>query len=650
MKVQIKVHSLSPHFYSCNEDTKVKFHLSQLFTECGVAVVGVIDDRELYIYRNSIREVDIYSIYCGGVLFFAVSAYDKQHIMADEKPKVDQKIEKEKDTQPPTTTPAKDNTDMPVKSKDNNDNKPQNGKSTAAVQDEKKKDTNKVSTTTTKIEGKNGNTKPTNTNNSTATTAEDKNDETSMKEKLLKKKLSQKKLRRTKSGDDSHKANDNGDKKKKGGEGGDQKKDNDRRGRKRRSSEDHHRRGGGKRGGHGHHNGRGREGYRGGPPQRDWPPPREFGGRDPYYGRGGPGPRDWDYRGGGDMYGRGPPGGGWGNDRGRYDDRRGPRDFDYDQRFGGGGRRDERERDIYGRGYNNGPPPPPMQQQEKSRSGSISSKGSRSYSRSGSRSYSSRSRSRSRSYSSHSSRGSSRSHSRSYSRSPSRDSGIKKKRSSGSHSRESRDRSSSPAAEVDETTKDQRTIFVSQLVMRADERDISRYFKRKVGTKVRDVILLRDKRTGRHKGCAYVELSSLNDVDRALKATGKIPEFQRFPIMIKRSEAEKNLPGSSTSTAVFTPPGASSSTNHGGQPVQLNEDGKRIEAKQVYVGHIDRCVTQAQLYALFSQFGQLDKVILQMDMSTMISKGFGFLTYRDPKDANLAIQTMSGQMLAGKPL
>jgi len=579
--------------------------------------------------------------------------------MADdnEKPKVDKKIEKEKVTQPLTTTPAKGNTDIPIKSGDNSDNTPQNGNSTtAAVQDdEKKKDTNKVSTTTTKIEGNNGNTEPTNNNTST-TTAGDKNDETSMKEKLLKKKLSQKKIRRTKSQDDSTKSNsskhENGDKKKKGGEGGDQKKDNDRRGRKRRSSEDQHRRGGGKGGGHGHHNGRGgRDGYRGGPPQRDWPPQREFGGRgDPYYGRGGPGPRD--YRGGGDMYGRGPPGGGWGNDRGRYDDRRGPppgRDYDYDQRFGGG-RRDERERDIYGRGYNNGPPPPPMQQQEKSRSGSISSKGSRSYSRSRSRSYSSRSRSGSRSYSSHSSRGSSRSHSRSYSRSPSRDSGIKKKRSSGSHSRGSRDRSSSPAAEVDETTKDQRTIFVSQLVMRADERDISRYFKRKVGTKVRDVILLRDKRTGRHKGCAYVELSSEKDVDRALKATGKIPEFQRFPIMIKRSEAEKNLPGSSTSTAVFTPPGASSSTNHGGQPVQLNEDGKRIEAKQVYVGHIDRCVTQAQLYALFSQFGQLDKVILQMDMSTMISKGFGFLTYRDPKDANLAIQTMSGQMLAGKPL
>lgn len=200
---------------------------------------------------------------------------------------------------------------------------------------------------------------------------------------------------------------------------------------------------------------------------------------------------------------------------------------------------------------------------------------------------------------------------------------------------------------MDEATKDQRTIFVSQLVMRADDRDIAHYFKRKVGTKVRDVILLRDRRTGRHKGCAYVELSSLADVDRALGATGKTPDFQRFPILVKRTEAEKNLAASSAST--FTPP-ASSTMNHGGAPIQLTPDGKRMEAQKVYVGSIDRCVTQAQMHALFSQFGQLDKVLLQMDMATAVSRGFAFLSYRDPKDANLAIQTMSGQMLAGRPL
>ena len=39
-----------------------------------------------------------------------------------------------------------------------------------------------------------------------------------------------------------------------------------------------------------------------------------------------------------------------------------------------------------------------------------------------------------------------------------------------------------------------------------------------------------------------------------------------------------------------------------------------------------------------------------MDPSTGISKGFAFLSFVDPKAANLAIQTMAGQILAGRAL
>ncbi len=341
-----------------------------------------------------------------------------------------------------------------------------------------------------------------------------------------------------------------------------------------------------------------------------------------------------------------------------------------------GGRRDERERDIYERNAGQPPSSPqPLPQRgsvgsrreipdrKDDRSHSISS---RSYSPSLSRSRSNStksdgSRSRSSSRSSHS-RGSSRSVSRSYSRSSSRGSVNRKRTSSIDHSHDNKrrksnrsSRSNSPhsadveeeAALVDEATKDQRTIFVSQLVMRAEERDISRYFKRSIGIKVRDVILLRDRRTGRHKGCAYVELGSLGDVERALKATGKTPDFQRFPILVKRTEAEKNgmtIAASGAGLGIqFTPPVSST-------PYQLTPDGRRIEAQKVYIGSIDPCITQAQLYALFCQFGPLEKVLLQIDVSTGMSRGFAFLSYRDPKDANLAIQTMSGQMLVGRPL
>ena len=181
---------------------------------------------------------------------------------------------------------------------------------------------------------------------------------------------------------------------------------------------------------------------------------------------------------------------------------------------------------------------------------------------------------------------------------------------------------------------------MSQLVMRADERDVRHYFRRGVGVSVRDVQLLRDRRTGRHRGCAYVELGTLSDVTLALAATGRVPDFQRFPILVKHSEAERNAAPGATALGI------------GGDMTSASGDGGRDggEAQKVYVGSIDTVVTQAQLYALFSAFGPLQKVLLQMDPLTGQSKGFAFLSYRDPNDANLAIRTMGGQVVAGRQL
>jgi len=217
-------------------------------------------------------------------------------------------------------------------------------------------------------------------------------------------------------------------------------------------------------------------------------------------------------------------------------------------------------------------------------------------------------------------------------------------------------------------TKDQRTVFVSQLVMRADEHDIRRYFKKKAKCRVNDVIFLKDRRTGRHKGSAYVELAKLEDVPNAVKLSGQVPDFQRFPISIKGSDAEKNYEPDAaapplnhvaiydttnpTTTATTKPSSATnghhSSTNATNNATTVPKHNKKFEIQNVYIGSIDRCVTQAQLFALFSQFGSLEKVSLQVDTTTGLSRGFAFLSFRDVKDANLAIQTMSGQQLAGR--
>ena len=51
---------------------------------------------------------------------------------------------------------------------------------------------------------------------------------------------------------------------------------------------------------------------------------------------------------------------------------------------------------------------------------------------------------------------------------------------------------------------------------------------------------LSDKRTGRHKGCAYVKLSWVEDVHRVVEVSATTMEFQCFPILIKILEVEKN--------------------------------------------------------------------------------------------------------------
>jgi len=209
-------------------------------------------------------------------------------------------------------------------------------------------------------------------------------------------------------------------------------------------------------------------------------------------------------------------------------------------------------------------------------------------------------------------------------------------------------------------TKDQRTIFISQLVMRTTEHDVRKFLRKYVGvSKVKQVIFLQDKRTGRHKGCCYVELGRLSDVQKAVEYDGKIPSFQRFPILIKPSEAEKNYlstagtePATVFDSALMTPviPAASSATALSSSASTIDATGKKVIIQNVYIGSIDRLVTQAQLHAIFSQFGQLTSLHLPLDPSTGLHRGYAFLSYSDAKSANLAIKTMAGQSIAGRQL
>ena len=101
--------------------------------------------------------------------------------------------------------------------------------------------------------------------------------------------------------------------------------------------------------------------------------------------------------------------------------------------------------------------------------------------------------------------------------------------------------------EIDNLTKDQRTIFVGQLVAKVNEKQLEEFFET-LGP-VNDVIMLRDKGTGRHKGFGYVEMAELESIPNCLLLNNVVPNFQKYPILVKASEAEKNFLAKKESSA-----------------------------------------------------------------------------------------------------
>lgn len=180
-------------------------------------------------------------------------------------------------------------------------------------------------------------------------------------------------------------------------------------------------------------------------------------------------------------------------------------------------------------------------------------------------------------------------------------------------------------------TRDARTLFVSQLVVRASDRDIRAFFEQ-IGP-VADVRLIRDKQTGKSKGLGYVEFEDLDSVPKALLLNGqafcmkhKACSCSGFPIAIKASECEKNY------AAMAEAAGGSAN------PQTLE--------KRAYIGGLPKEVTEGDLKALAGMVGAVDKAtIIRDDRGN--SRGVAFVQFMDAATAGRAVSTLHGLDVGG---
>ncbi|KAK6259010.1 hypothetical protein SCA6_013484 [Theobroma cacao] len=193
--------------------------------------------------------------------------------------------------------------------------------------------------------------------------------------------------------------------------------------------------------------------------------------------------------------------------------------------------------------------------------------------------------------------------------------------------------------------RDQRTVFAYQMPLKATERDVYEFFSKagKVSQvslgyaisclKVRDVRLIMDRNSRRSKGVGYIEFYDVMSVPMAIALSGQLLLGQ--PVMVKPSEAEKNLVQSNTSGAgaggVAGPYGA-------------------VDRK-LYVGNLHFNMTEMQLRQIFEPFGPVELVQLPLDLETGQCKGFGFVQFAQLEHAKAAQSALNGKLeIAGRTI
>ncbi|KNB43155.1 splicing factor CC1-like protein [Blastocystis sp. subtype 4] len=207
--------------------------------------------------------------------------------------------------------------------------------------------------------------------------------------------------------------------------------------------------------------------------------------------------------------------------------------------------------------------------------------------------------------------------------------------SSPSGDRKDRRRDAEPAAasnddSQDSLTRDVRTVFVSDLQVKVDEKWLRYYFEQAGG--VVSIKLIRDRYSGRSKGMGYIEMKTLEDASKALMLNGqkmctkhKACNCSGFPMKVKRSEAEKNW----SAMKEKAPP--------------------KIQPSTIYVCNLHPELSRRDIMDLFESIGDVDNVEMELDERKQF-KGSAYVKFRRPEYASRAALKTDGMDVLGKKI
>lgn len=214
-----------------------------------------------------------------------------------------------------------------------------------------------------------------------------------------------------------------------------------------------------------------------------------------------------------------------------------------------------------------------------------------------------------------------------------------------------------------------RTVFVSNLHIKVNEKDLFILFSQKAG-KIIDIYVICDKHTNKSKGLAYVELETIESMSRALGLSGI--EMYEQSIQVRPSEMEKNvqwtlqkqaqqgiftsLPTSTVDILSMPTSGVDIAAAATAAAKLLSSDGSHTlfnpycnsqedqRQRKIYIGNLPREIDELVLRNMFEPFGGVESSNVIKD-PTGKSQGYGFILFREKEVVEKAIQSMNGLLI-----
>ena len=157
--------------------------------------------------------------------------------------------------------------------------------------------------------------------------------------------------------------------------------------------------------------------------------------------------------------------------------------------------------------------------------------------------------------------------------------------------------------------------------------------------KVRDIKLIREIKTKRSKGIAYIEFYYYESVTNSLALNNKRFLGQNIYVTPSQSERNRGQVVTRTSKPIMKP---ASKTNTNG----VNQCG--IIVKNL-VGRLAK-MDKTKIKEFFGAYGEIEYIDMEMDNITRLNKGYAIILYSRVQDAKTALLKMNGFELSGQVL